>query len=199
MTIPHVAQVSGKNWRSTLPASQESRRWGRTGQHRDRPFHIPGRSYGPSEFDDAYFRQVTPGYLMAMRIPLLAGRWLNRCDTANRPGTILVNQAFAKHFFLNSDVVGKHQQLMGDLQPTREIVGIVGNIRHTALSAPVQPEMYVAYAQYAPPTMNLVGRATGNPDSLRKTIYGAVRAIEKDETLSALQFRTLLGNRMDVP
>jgi putative ABC transport system permease protein len=160
-----------------------------TGQHSDGPFKIPGHSYGPSEFDDAYYRQVTPGYLAAMRIPLLAGRWLSQHDTANSPGTLLVNQAFAKRFFPKQDVLGKHLELMGDSQPDREIVGVVGNISHRALSDPQQPEMYVAYAQYAPPTMNLVIRATANPTPLETELYEAVRAVDKDETLSA--FRSL--------
>jgi putative ABC transport system permease protein len=160
-----------------------------TGQHSDGPFKIPGHSYGPSEFDDAYYRQVTPGYLATMRIPLLAGRWLDQRDTATTPGTLLVNQAFAKHFFPRQDVLGQHLELMGDSQPDREIVGIVGNISHRALSDPQEPEMYVAYAQYAPPTMNLVVRATVNPTPLEAALYDAVRAVDKDETLSA--FRSL--------
>ena len=160
-----------------------------TGQHSDGPFKIPGHSYRQSEFDDAYYRQVTPGYLAAMRIPLLAGRWLSQHDTANSPGTLLVNQAFAKRFFPGQDVLGKHLELMGDSQPDREVVGVVGNISHRALSDPKQPEMYVAYAQYAPPTMNLVVRATANPTPLETGLYDAVRVVDKDETLSA--FRSL--------
>jgi putative ABC transport system permease protein len=124
-----------------------------------------------------------------MRIPLLAGRWLDQHDTANSPGALLVNQAFARHFFRGQDVLGKHLELLGDSQPDREIVGIVGNIRHRALSDPQQPEMYVAYAQYFPPTMNLVVRATANPTPLEAAIHDAVRAVDKDETLSA--FRSL--------
>jgi putative ABC transport system permease protein len=158
-----------------------------TGEHSDGPFHLPGHAYGPSEFDDAFFRQVTPGYLTAMRIPLLSGRWLDQHDTATGPGTILVNQAFAKRFFPGQDVLGQRLQLMGDPQPTREIVGVVGNISHTALSDPQQPEMYVAYAQYAPPSMNLVVRATANPGSLGTALYDTVRALDKDETLSAVR------------
>ncbi len=159
-----------------------------TGEHSDGPFHIPGRTYGPSEFDDAFYRQVTPGYLAAMHIPLLSGRWLDQRDTASTEGTILVNQAFVKRFFPGGpDVLGKRLQLMGDSQPMREIVGVVGNISHTALSDPQQPEMYVAYAQYAPPAMNLVVRATANPQFLGTALYDTVRAIDKDETLSAMR------------
>jgi putative ABC transport system permease protein len=127
-----------------------------------------------------------------MRIPLLAGRWLDERDAASSPGTVLVNQAFAKRFFPGQDVpgqdvLGKRLQLMGDLQPNREIVGIVGNISHTALSDPQQPEMYVAYAQYAPPTMNLVVRAAANPDSLAASLLQTVRGLDRDETISAIR------------
>jgi putative ABC transport system permease protein len=48
-------------------------------------------------------------------------------------GHLLVNQAFANRFFPRQDVLGKHLELMGDSQPDREIVGVVGNISHRAL------------------------------------------------------------------
>jgi predicted permease len=158
-----------------------------TGQHSDGPFKIPGHKYGPSEFDDAHFRQVTPGYLAAMHIPLLAGRWLDQTDTAKSPGTLLVNEAFAKRFFPGQDVLGKHLDLLGDVQPNREIVGVVGNISHRALSDPQEPEMYVAYAQYAPPTMSLVVRAVADPSTLAAALHETVRTIDKDETLSKIR------------
>jgi putative ABC transport system permease protein len=158
-----------------------------TGQHSDGPFKIPGHRYGPSEFDDAHYRQVTPGYLAAMRIPLLAGRWLDQTDTAKSPGTLLVNQAFAKRFFPGQDVLGKHLELLGDVQPGREIVGIVGNISHRALSDPQEPEMYVAYAQYSPPTMSLVLRAVADPTTLAAALDEAVRSIDRNETLSTIR------------
>jgi putative ABC transport system permease protein len=157
------------------------------GEGGDNPFHIPGRSYGPSEFDDAFFRQVMPGYRAAMGIPLIAGRWLDQRDRADSPGTIVVDQAFARRFFPGENAIGKRLQLMGDPQAMREIVGIVGNVSHTALSDPQRPEMYIAYAQYQPPTMNLVVRATANPNVLAAALYETVRAVDKDETLSAVR------------
>jgi putative ABC transport system permease protein len=77
--------------------------------------------------------------------------------------------------------------VMGDSQPDREIVGIVGNISHRALSDPQEPEMFVAYAQYAPPSMNLVVRAVADPSTLAAALDETVRAIDKDETLSAIR------------
>jgi predicted permease len=156
-----------------------------SGQHSDDPFHIPGRSYGPSEFDDAQFRQVTPGYLSAMRIPLLAGRWLDERDHAGSAGVVVVNQEFVARFFGGGEVLGKRLQLMGDPQATREIVGVAGNITHNALSEPDWPEMYVPYAQFAPPTMNIVVRAAADPMNLAAALHDRVSAVDKNETLSA--------------
>jgi putative ABC transport system permease protein len=157
-----------------------------TGAHTDDPFHIPGRSYGASEFDDAQFRQVTPGYLSAMRIPLISGRWLNEHDDVNSPGIVVVNKAFVQRFFSGKDVIGQQLQLMGDPQTTREIVGVVGDVRHVALSEPDWPEMYVPYAQFAQPTMNVVVRAASNPMNLATVLQAQVSAVDKDITLSAV-------------
>jgi len=158
-----------------------------SGEGGDNPFHISGRSYGPSEFDDAFFRQVMPGYREAMGIPLISGRWLDQRDRASGPGTVVVDQAFAKRFFPGENAIGKRLQLMGDPQPIRQIVGIVGNVSHTSLSDPQWPEMYIAYAQYPPPTMNLIVRATANPGTLAAALYETVQAADKDETLSPVQ------------
>jgi hypothetical protein len=56
-----------------------------------------------------------------MRIPLVAGRWLDEHDDANSAGVIAVNQAFVKRFFGGGDVLGKSLQLMGDSKATREL------------------------------------------------------------------------------
>ena len=171
-----------------------------SGQHSDDPFHIPGRTYGPSEFDDAQLRQVTPGYLSVMRIPLVLGRWLNEQDKGNSAGVVVVNQEFAKHFFPGANVIGKRLQLMGDPQPSREIIGVVGDIRHIALSEPDWAEMYVPYAQFAPPTMNVVVRASANPLNLAAALEAQVMTVDKDITLSAVtSMENVLGTSVSQP
>jgi putative ABC transport system permease protein len=171
-----------------------------SGQHSDDPFHIPGRTYGPSEFDDAQLRQVTPGYLSVMRIPLVSGRWLNEKDNGDSAGIVIVNQEFAKHFFPGANVIGKRLQLMGDPQSSREIIGVVGNIRHIALSQPDWAEMYVPYTQFAPPTMNVVVRASVNPLNLAAALVAQVRTVDKDITLSAVtSMENVLGASVSQP
>lgn len=173
-TLPGIEAVAAT---SELPLS---------GQHSDNPFHIPGRTYGLSEFDDAQLRHVTPGYLSAMRIPLLSGRWLNEHDGSESLGVVVVNQTFVKRFFADGAVLGKRLALMGDPQDTREIVGVVSDIHHIALSQPDWPEMYVPYAQFAPPTMNVVIRANANALNLSAALQSEVSAVDPDITVSAV-------------
>src|SRR6185437_2277819 len=150
-------------------------------------FHIPGRIYGPSQFDDSEFRQVTPGYLSAMRIPLLRGRRIGEQDSADSPGVDVVNQAFARRYFPRTDAIGQRLQLMGDQQPAREIIGVVGNITQIALNAPEEPEMYVPYAQFSLSMMNLVVRAAADPTNLTSALQAQASAIDKDVTLSGVK------------
>jgi len=157
------------------------------GGHSDDLFHIPGRAYGPSEFDDAQFRQVTPGYLSAMRIPLFEGRWLEERDNADSAEVVVVNQAFVARFFPGGDALGKRLQLIGDPEAGREIVGVVGNVTHIALSEPDWPEMYVPYAQFAPATVNVVVRAAADPMNLSSALRASVSAVDKNVTLSGVQ------------
>jgi len=158
-----------------------------SGEHSDGPFHIEGHNYGPSEFDDADLRQVTPGYLVTMRIPLIAGRWIASTDGEKSLPVIVVNQAFANRFFDGQSALGKSLQLMGDPQKTREIVGVVGNISHSALRDPQRPEMYTPYAQFSPPTMRVVVRAAANPESLSAALRNVVSSVDKDEALSTVR------------
>jgi putative ABC transport system permease protein len=158
-----------------------------SGEHSDNPFRIPGRNYGPSEFEDAEVRQVMPGYFSAMRIPLFTGRWFDERDNSDSPGVMVVNQAFVKRFFGSEDGVGKRLEIEGDPKAQREIVGVVGNISHRALSDSQQPEMYLPYAQYAPPMMDIVVRAAANPVNLSAALRDRLSAVDKDETLSAVR------------
>ncbi len=43
-----------------------------------------------------------------MRIPLLSGRGFTAQDTANSPGVVVVNEAFANQYFKNQNPIGKH-------------------------------------------------------------------------------------------
>lgn len=94
-------------------------------------------------------RSFSPGYVRAMRIPLLAGRLLTLRDAEpNMPAVTIVNQTFASRYFAGRNPIGQRLivpvGVVGSATIESEIVGVIGDVRGTggALAAPVQPEVY---------------------------------------------------------
>ncbi|HEY2820124.1 MAG TPA: ABC transporter permease [Candidatus Acidoferrum sp.] len=159
------------------------------GEHNDNAFYIAGHTYGPSEFDDANFRQVSNSYFATMHIPLLSGRSFNEHDTATSAGAVLVNEAFGQQFFKGENPIGKHLRFATGPKQDMEIVGVVGNIHHDSLSEARLPEMYTTFAQNPAGQMHIVVRGGANPENLATALREIVTSIDKDEALS--NFRTL--------
>jgi putative ABC transport system permease protein len=150
--------------------------------------HPPVR---PADRLNADIRVVAGDYFQTMRIPLLEGREFTPRDTADSTFTVLINEPFAKRFFAGEDPVGKHLQIY-EGEPefvTREIVGVVGGIKHIALQEALRPEMFLPYAQRAQLRMNIVVRSAGNPLSIASAIRSAVSSLDPNEATS--DFRTL--------
>jgi predicted permease len=88
----------------------------------------------------AYFLNVSPGWLDAMKISLIDGRDFRASDTY--PGAAIVNEAFAKEYFNGENPVGRSfERTQGDRR--FEIVGLVRNARYRNMREPITPTAYV--------------------------------------------------------
>jgi hypothetical protein len=111
-------------------------------------FRIEGVEPRPGESYDATHRQVSRDYLQTMGIPLRHGRFFEATDDARAQPAVIVNQAMARRYWGQDDVVGKRIRIgRGDEAPWRTIVGVVGDVRQMGLDAPVKPEMYLPLEQ----------------------------------------------------
>ena len=84
--------------------------------------------------------------------PILRGRAFERRDTAGADQVVIVNSAFAKKFFPGADPIGQRLTIGKGLgpefeDPTRTIVGIVGDVRERGLDADPPPVLYLPGAQ----------------------------------------------------
>jgi predicted permease len=120
----------------------------------DLPFVIDGRPLdkGNPFHGDEQYRFVTAHYFKAFSIPLLRGRSFDERDTGKSERVVIINQAFAKKYWPNDDPLGKTMSIGKGLgadfeEPTRQIVGIVGNVRENGFSGADQPVMYVPQGQ----------------------------------------------------
>jgi putative ABC transport system permease protein len=98
---------------------------------------------GPPSEVLAYFLNVSPGWVDAMKIPFIDGRDFRASDSY--PGVAIVNDAFAKQFFNGENPVGKGFERTSD-EGTRvrfQVVGLVRDARYRDIRGPILPVAYV--------------------------------------------------------
>ncbi|MEA2261167.1 MAG: hypothetical protein QOJ51_3992, partial [Acidobacteriaceae bacterium] len=86
-----------------------------------------------SEQPEVSVRVATPGYLQAMRIPLLEGRSISAGDTADAAPVVVISQTMAKQLWPNQNPIGRHLKLSFFSDKDREVVGVVGDVKQTGL------------------------------------------------------------------
>jgi len=120
----------------------------------DLPFSIEGRKLPPDSLyhGDEDWRSATPAYFRALSIPLLRGRTFDDRDSPGGAPVLIVNAAFLKKYFPSEDAVGRQVTIGHGLgpefeDPTRTIVGVVGDVRENGLERDPPPILYVPVAQ----------------------------------------------------
>jgi putative ABC transport system permease protein len=139
------------------------------------------------------FVTVSPRYFEAMGIPLIRGRDFGQEDTAASPPVVVVGEATARRFWPGQDPVGKRMcfemEFPADGPPIpiwREVVGVVGHVKHYALSQDSRQQIYVShrqmplYNQGRLPPMTLVLRAEGGVATGTALVRESVLALDKD-------------------
>lgn len=124
-------------------------------------------------------RFVSPGYLEAAGLTLVAGRFINDSDTAEAPSSVVVNEAFVRHLAPQGDAVGRRCSGYDPGDPALEwdtIVGVVQDVRYLDLSSESGPEMYIPVDQEAFEWATFVvrarpGRQAGLTNLIRSTIH----------------------------
>lgn len=106
----------------------------------------------PDQRPRAGYNEVTPGFFRTLKIPLKKGRYLDEHDTDAAPWAVVVNETFAHRFFPNEDPIGQEILLRYDPYPVnerlpRQIVGVVGDVKHWGLGQPAPPFMYASHWQ----------------------------------------------------
>jgi len=167
-------------------------------------FTILGRPEPPpDQRPQATYVQATPGFFRTLRIPLEKGRFLNEHDSNAAPWAIVVNEAFVRKFFQNEDPIGKQIRLRFDPYPTeedrtRQIVGVVGDVKQYGLGRQAPPFIYASFLQQpdvypggaivAHLWQDLVIRVEPmtHPSDLAKPIKHIVAELDPDQHVSTL-------------
>jgi len=105
-------------------------------------------------------RLATPDYFAAIGTELRKGRSFTAQDDAQAPRVVLVNEAFAARYLKGQEPVGQRLKLAASEAPC-EIIGVLANVMNDDMDDLAEPGIYLPFAQYPSPEMNLVIRAPG--------------------------------------
>jgi predicted permease len=129
---------------------------------------------------------VTPGFFRTMQIAQIEGRDFTEADNMQAPQVMIVNQAFVETYFPGGNPLGKKLKPGAgngspDGPPWRQIVGVVGNVRHSATQREMLPAMYLPASQL--PTwccLTSVVRTLVDPRSLEPAVRKLVASMDPD-------------------
>jgi predicted permease len=123
----------------------------------------------------AYRYNVSPGYLTAAGIPLLAGRDVSFSDTTKTPPVAIVNREFARLLFHSEHVVGRYFKNRSGV--SIQIAGLMGDGKYISLSEDPAPAAFSPISQEPDTKTMLIVRT--RPDSSGLAMAEMATAIRK--------------------
>ena len=169
--LPGVTQAGGTNG---LPMGGITRM----------PYSLPGRPAGAeSPLPNVSVRLITPGYMEAMSMPLVAGRGIEDDDVYGTPAVAVINERFAERHWTEESPLG---QTLAFGETVVEIVGVVGNTRD--LGPNNLPPAVVYQAAYQDGyggnrRMSFAVQTATDPSSLIAGIRARVRAADPEQPI----------------
>jgi predicted permease len=173
----------------------------------DAPFTSEGDTEGygvegepplqPGMWNDALYREVTPGYLRSVGARLLEGRFPEDSDVETSQPVVVVNEFLAKRHWPDQSALGKHIRVgpgpesglpPDRIAPMRVVVGVVADVRERGLLFVMKPAVYLSTEQVKRPGADcLVVRTQQDPLDAANTVRSAVWAVDSQQPLARIR------------
>ncbi|HSL24607.1 MAG TPA: ABC transporter permease [Vicinamibacterales bacterium] len=139
---------------------------------------------------------VTPGYLEALRVPLVRGRLFTDGDAPPAPPVVIIDEQLADRFWPNADPIGRRMYLPRSpeevAKPTPDttwmrVVGVVKSVKLRGLVEGEDARVGAYYLPYASDPTRNIGFAirTGgtDPATVTNAVNGALTSIDPEMQL----------------
>jgi putative ABC transport system permease protein len=147
----------------------------------------------PDKLPQTVVYTTSPGYLDAMGIRLVRGRFFAETDTLQSPRVAVVDEAFARAFFGDENPIGQRLRSFDykDVPPA-EIVGVVEHVNHYGATAPepVRPQLYLPFKQVPEDALPMLmsgvfvaARTTGDAAALAPAVRREAQAVDASQPL----------------
>jgi predicted permease len=138
---------------------------------------IPGQTLPGGKREGVRWDSVSENYFATLETPILLGRGLESQDSAPNAKTVVVNQAFAKHYFPDHEPIGQRIRVNNS---EREIVGVVRDMKQIDFRQPTPPTVFVPFAQVMSAEAEFAVRTAGEPGALAAAVRSAVSEIDRN-------------------
>ena len=146
-------------------------------------FAIEGETFGPEQRPSGTVSSITPDYFLTMKIPLLAGRYFTERDTAGAADVLIIDELLAQRYFAGKNPIGRRISI--GKNPWREIVGVVGHVKHSGLDEGVGDVQYY-YPTFQGENENgtaVLIRSGTDPSTIVSAVQDAIQKIDKDQPI----------------
>ena len=139
---------------------------------------------------------VSPGYLLALGVPLMEGREFTNADRRDAEPVVLVNEDLRRLHWPDETPLGQRVTVRGR---SREIVGVLGTVRHDMflVRGAVEPIMYLPQAQ-EPRLAWIMARTAPGASDLGTAIRAAVQEVDPDATIQVRAMTDVLAQRLSL-
>jgi putative ABC transport system permease protein len=93
---------------------------------------------------------------------------------------VIINETLARLYFPNEDPIGK-RLLRPDGTNPREIIGVVGDVKHFGLEDEAEAYIYLPHAQSADGSLALALRSAVDPQQMAALVRREVSALDRDQ------------------
>lgn len=137
-------------------------------------------------------RIIATDYFKTMGIPVRQGRVFDQRDRFDSTPVVIVNERFVNKYFPGQNVIGK--RIMPGFaaddtgEKMREIVGVVGNVKHLALKNEDSPEMYLPNTQIPFNIVSIVVRTSvSDPSTITNSLRRELATLDGTIPLTSVR------------
>lgn len=147
-------------------------------------FAIEGRTTAPGEmapWGNRWFAGAS--YFQTLEVPLVKGRYFDDRDVRDAPPVAIIDETMERKFWPDENPIGRRISFQRDSQGNpiwREVVGVVGHVKHRGLEGESPVQYYIPFRQMPVNSVFLVVRTAMEPTSLAGAVRGAIQEVDPE-------------------
>lgn len=149
-------------------------------------FTIEGRDPPPEgQQPTLAIAAISDDYWEVMGIEVVEGRAFTTLDNAESAPTVIINEALARRHFQGVNPIGQRLTIPYAGPQSREVVGVIADVRARGFGSEPRPEAYVSLGQQPSGSLTFIVKTSGDAGMLAAPVQEAVWQIDPGQSVWA--------------